>query len=83
MMDIRPQVKAFLDAAETLLSSALLTSPLNEDERGMIKMYMESLDEKIVANVDAPGSSEKRLPQAERCETLAELLQSPSGWRKF
>ena len=50
MMNIRPQVKVFLDAAETLLSPALLT----EDERGMIKMYIDSLDTMVVAGVNAP-----------------------------
>ena len=64
MMIIRPQVKAFLDAAETLLSPALLTSPLNEDEQGMIKMYIDSLDAKVVAGVNAPPSSTDTSPEA-------------------
>lgn len=53
MMPIRPQVKAFLDAAETLLSPALLTSPLNEDECGMIHVYMETLEEKVLGHTFA------------------------------
>jgi len=60
MMTIRPQVKAFLDAAETLLSPVLLDSPLNDDERQMIKVYINSLDEKVVAGVSAPRPSAKR-----------------------
>ena len=57
MMDIRPQVKAFLDAAETLLSPALLTSALTEDERDLIKMYIKSLDQKLVAGVNRSSSN--------------------------
>ena len=53
MMPIRPQVKAFLDAAETLLSPALLTSLLNEDECGMIHVYMETLEEKVLGHTFA------------------------------
>lgn len=64
MMNIRSEVKIFLDAAETLLSPALLTSPLNEDEQQMIKMYVNSLDEKVVADVSAPRSSTKGATEA-------------------
>jgi hypothetical protein len=49
-MTIRPQVKAFLDAAEILLSPTLLTSPLNEDECGMIKVCEETLEEKVLSH---------------------------------
>ena len=46
-MPIYPQVKAFLDAADTLLSPALLTYPLNEDECGIIQVYVGTLEEKV------------------------------------
>jgi hypothetical protein len=60
-MNIRPQVKSFLDAAETLLSPALLTSPLNQDERELIKMYICSLDEGVVPDVSAPEVCQQSL----------------------
>lgn len=70
MMIIRPEVKTFLDAAETLLSPVLLTSPLNDDERQMIKMYIVSLDEKVVAGVSAPRSSSKLTSEAHQQSEL-------------
>ena len=60
-MNIRPQVKVFLDAAETLLSPALLTSPLNQDERDLVKMYINSLDERVVPDGSAPEARQQSL----------------------
>jgi hypothetical protein len=59
MLILRPQVKAFLDTAETLLSPALLTTPLNDDERGMVRMYLESLDKMITVQDSVPHSSRR------------------------
>lgn len=53
-MTLRLEVKIFCDAAETLLSPVLLRSPLNQEERSMIRLYMESLEEKVLSNVGAP-----------------------------
>jgi hypothetical protein len=47
-MNLRPEGKTFCDAAETLASPVLLESPLTEDERGMIRMYMQTLEEKVL-----------------------------------
>ena len=43
MLNLRPEVRKFMDAAETLLSPVLLTTPFNEDECGIIQAYIESL----------------------------------------
>jgi hypothetical protein len=45
-MAIRTEVRTFCAAAETLLSPALLQFPLNEEEQGMIRLYLENLQEK-------------------------------------
>ncbi len=42
-MMLRAEVKTFCAAAETLLSPVLLGSPLNEEERAMISLYMDNL----------------------------------------
>lgn len=52
-MTFRAEVKIFCDAAETLLSPVLLGSPLNEEEREMISLYMDNLREKILADACA------------------------------
>ena len=51
LKNIHSEVKTFLDAAETLLSRALLT-PLNEDERELIRGYVESLGKKARGSRD-------------------------------
>lgn len=52
-MTIRAEVKTFCAAAETLLSPVLLRSLLNEEERGMISLYMENLQEKVLLDACA------------------------------
>jgi hypothetical protein len=49
MNNLRPEVVTFLHAAETLLSTVLLTKPYNEDECGMIAQYVESIRANILA----------------------------------
>jgi len=49
MLNLRPEVKKFIDAAETLLSPILLATPFNEDEYGMIAAYVESLRTALLA----------------------------------
>jgi hypothetical protein len=49
MNNLRPEVVTFLHAAETLLSTVLLTKPYNEDECGMIAQYVESIRASILA----------------------------------
>jgi hypothetical protein len=49
MNSLRPEVVTFLNAAETLLSTVLLTKPYNEDECGMIAQYVESIRTNILA----------------------------------
>jgi hypothetical protein len=48
MQAIRPEVLTFLYAAETLLSPALVTTPFNVDECGMINEYVESIRQSIL-----------------------------------
>jgi hypothetical protein len=57
MQSLRPVVKAFCDAAETHASPVLRGSPLTDDERAIIRMYMDTL-EKTVLGV----SSEEKTP---------------------
>lgn len=52
-MMLRAEVKTFCAAAETLLSPVLLGSPLNEEERAMISLYMDNLLEKFSAEACA------------------------------
>lgn len=47
-MKLRPEIKTFCDAAETLLSPVLMQKPLTEEERSLIKMYMKSLETVIL-----------------------------------
>ena len=49
MQTIRKEVQTFLHAAETLLSPVTLGSDLNEDERDMVSMYAQSLNERFPA----------------------------------
>jgi hypothetical protein len=46
MLPIRKEVQAFVRLSETLLSPVLLDGPLNEDERGLVAMYIQNLAEK-------------------------------------
>ena len=50
MQTIRPEVLTFLYAAETLLSPALITTPFNVDECGMINGYVESIRQSILGS---------------------------------
>ena len=47
-----------VDATETLLSPILLRSPLNPEELGMIRLYMQTVDEKLfnTATASVPRS---------------------------
>jgi len=47
MVKLRKEVRQFCDIAETLLSPALLQTPLTEEEVEMISIYMQSLEEKL------------------------------------
>lgn len=57
-MTLRPEIKAFCDAAETLVSPILLRTPLTEEERGMIRLYMQTLEEKLL-NVNAEAIAQR------------------------
>ena len=48
MMTLRPEIKAFCDASETLLSPAIMETPLTEDERTLINEYVRSLDKMVM-----------------------------------
>ena len=48
MQHLRPEVKAFCDAAETLASPVLLRSPLTDDELTVVRMYMNTLEKKVL-----------------------------------
>ena len=50
LMTLRAEVKTFCAAVETLLSPVLLSFPLNEEERGMISLYMENLREVVLSD---------------------------------
>jgi hypothetical protein len=43
MQQLRPEVKAFCDAAETLASPLLIGSPLTDDELTVVRMYMNTM----------------------------------------
>jgi hypothetical protein len=45
---LRPEVLAFMSAAETVLSPAVLISPLNDDERGIIQIYLKNLEDLVM-----------------------------------
>ena len=53
-MALRPEVKAFCDATETMLSPILLRSSLNQEELGVIRQYMQSVAEKLLSTATAP-----------------------------
>ena len=59
MKTIRPQVQAFVRATETLLSPIILGRPLNEDERDMVAMCVQSLAEKYPMSLTIPGQYRK------------------------
>lgn len=59
-MNLRPEIKTFCDAAETLLSPAIMHGPLTEEERSMLEMYMSSL-EKMVAKGTAATAPARRV----------------------
>ena len=48
MQTLRPEVLAFVSTAETVLSPALPISPLNDDERGMIQIYLKNLEDLVM-----------------------------------
>ena len=50
MQNLRPEVLTFLYAAETLLSPALIITPFNVDECGMINGYIESIRQRILGS---------------------------------
>ncbi|ULA68617.1 MAG: hypothetical protein LZF62_360020 [Nitrospira sp.] len=54
-LNLRPEVKAFCDAAETLLSPVIMQLPLTEAERSMIRIYMESLEKAGVRETATPA----------------------------
>jgi hypothetical protein len=54
-LTLRAEVKSFCDAAETLASPALLSSPLTQDEREMIKFYLHTLDQIILTTPSLAG----------------------------
>jgi hypothetical protein len=47
-MTLRPEIKAFCDASETLLSPAIMQTPLTEDEKTIVKVYVQSLDKMVL-----------------------------------
>lgn len=55
-MTLRTEVRTFCAAAETLLSPVLLRFPLNEEEQGMISLYLENLREKLLTDACASRS---------------------------
>ena len=48
MQTLRPEILAFVSAAETVLSPALLISPLNDDERDIIQIYLKNLEDLVM-----------------------------------
>ena len=48
MQTPRPEILAFVSAAETVLSPALLISPLNDDERDIIQIYLKNLEDLVM-----------------------------------
>ena len=56
MQTLRPEVLAFVSAAETVLSPALLISPLNDDERGMIQIYLKNLEDLVMQGATSSAS---------------------------
>ena len=59
METIRPEVQAFVSAAETLLSPIMLGRPLNEDERDIVAMCAQNLAEKYPVSLTIPGQYRK------------------------
>ena len=51
---IRPEVLAFVQATELLLSPIMLGRPLNEDERDMVAMCAQNLAEKYPVSLAKP-----------------------------
>ncbi len=45
---LRPQVLKYKSATEALVSPAVLTLPLNEDELGLIRIYVQNLGDKVM-----------------------------------
>lgn len=58
-MNLRHEIKVFCDAAETLLSPVIMQTPLTEEERDMVMVYMQSLG-KMIANGTAATAPAKR-----------------------
>jgi uncharacterized Zn finger protein (UPF0148 family) len=58
MQALRSEVEAFVSAAEAVLAPPLLTSPLNDDERGTIRMYLRNL-EILVSQAKATSSANR------------------------
>ena len=59
-MNLRSEIKTFCDAAETLLSPAIMQGPLTQEERSMLELYMASL-EKLVAKGTASTAPARRV----------------------
>ena len=54
MKTIRKEVQTFVQATETLLSPILLGEELNEDERGMVAMCLQSLAKEYATQAPSP-----------------------------
>lgn len=54
MKTIRKEVQAFVRASEVLLSPILLGPMLNDDERGLVSMCLESLAKEYTEKVPSP-----------------------------
>ena len=53
-LSLRPEVKAFCDAAETLLSPGIMQLPLTEADQSMMRVYMESLEKAVTRETATP-----------------------------
>lgn len=59
-MNLRPEIKVFCDAAETLLSPVMMQTSFTEDELALLRLYMENL-EKMVAKGTAATAPTRHL----------------------
>ena len=59
-MNLRPEIKTFCDAAETLLCPAIMQGPLTEEERSMVEVYMSSL-ERLISKGTAATAPARRV----------------------
>ena len=58
-MNLRPEIKTFCDAAETLLSPVIMDSPLTEEERNVIVVYMASLGKMVAKGTAATAPAQR------------------------